>query len=187
GDAMRPVFLTFDGDVEPGEPFAHMVENGPLLAALAARAREVGVEILPHAIVGHEIPRSPAPERESERARHSQHVVVRLAVGGMIAAGPVGAADGALSGIRQRAGIVTRGWDYPQSSIVTTVEHERDHGGRAEEHFLPAGPFAILPLKGHRSSIVWTEATAEAERILALPDADFHVELERRFGLHLRA
>ena len=74
-------------------------------------------------------------------------------------------------------------------SIVTTVRHERDHNGRAEEHFLPAGPFAILPLKrdatGHRSSIVWTEEADEAERIVALDDVGFHAELERRFGLHL--
>src|SRR5262249_58452391 len=76
------------------------------------------------------------------------------------------------------------------SAIVTTVAHERDHHGRAEEHFLPAGPFAILPLTrdaavGHRSSIVWTEEAREAARIVALPDAEFHAELERRFGLHL--
>ena len=95
------------------------------------------------------------------------------------------AADGARSRIRERAGIAIRGWAYGQSAIVTTVAHERDHGGRAEEHFLPAGPFAILPLKGRRSSIVWTESEAEAARILALPDAGFHDELERRFGLAL--
>ncbi len=65
------------------------------------------------------------------------------------------------------------------------MAHEREHNGRAEEHFLPAGPFAILPLTGRRSSIVWTEATKEADRIVALPDAEFHAELERRFGLHL--
>jgi 2-octaprenyl-6-methoxyphenol hydroxylase len=65
------------------------------------------------------------------------------------------------------------------------VAHERDHGGRAEEHFLPAGPFAILPLKGNRSSIVWTEESREAERIVALPDDEFNAELERRFGLQL--
>jgi 2-octaprenyl-6-methoxyphenol hydroxylase len=65
------------------------------------------------------------------------------------------------------------------------VAHERDHGGCAEEHFLPGGPFAILPLKGRRSSIVWTDTTTEADRIVALPDPEFHAELERRFGLHL--
>jgi 2-octaprenyl-6-methoxyphenol hydroxylase len=65
------------------------------------------------------------------------------------------------------------------------VAHERDHEGRATEHFLPAGPFASLPLPGRRSSIVWTEEGAEAERLVALPDVEFHAELERRFGLEL--
>src|SRR4029079_9160421 len=97
----------------------------------------------------------------------------------------VGAADGARSAIREAAGIRSVGWDYDQAGIVTTVAHERDHHRRAEEHFLPAGPFAILPLKGRRSSIVWTEEKREAERIVALPDDAFHAELERRFKLHL--
>src|SRR5580698_4340011 len=43
-DAARPVFLTFGGEVEPGEPFAHMIENRFLVAALAAKAKEIGVE-----------------------------------------------------------------------------------------------------------------------------------------------
>jgi 2-octaprenyl-6-methoxyphenol hydroxylase len=87
--------------------------------------------------------------------------------------------------MRERAGIAVHGWSYEQSAIVTTVQHERDHRGRAEEHFLPAGPFATLPLTGRRSSIVWTEETQEAERIVALSDGEFHAELERRFGLRL--
>src|SRR5262249_1669138 len=66
-------------------------------------------------------------------------------------------ADGARSRLRELAGVPTFGWSYGQSAIACTVAHERDHGGRAEEHFLPAGPFAILPLNGRRSSIVWTE------------------------------
>jgi 2-octaprenyl-6-methoxyphenol hydroxylase len=171
GDAVRPVFLTFDGDVEPGEPFAHMVENRPLLVALIERAKREGVALVPQAVIG--------------QANTPSHIEAQLADGNTIAARLLVAADGARSGIRQRAGIATHGWDYGQSGIVTTVAHERDHNGRAEEHFLPAGPFAILPLKGRRSSIVWTEAGAEAERIVALPDAEFHAELERRFGLHL--
>ncbi len=95
------------------------------------------------------------------------------------------AADGARSVIREQAGIAVHGWDYDQAGIVTTIAHERDHNGRAEEHFLPAGPFAILPLTGNRSSIVWTESKAEAARLVALPDAEFLAELEQRFGLHL--
>jgi 2-octaprenyl-6-methoxyphenol hydroxylase len=171
GDAVRPVFLTFHGEVEPGQPFAHMVENTPLLAALVERAKLDRVELVAQGVTG--------------QTNAGSHILVALADGRTIAARLLVAADGARSGIRQRAGIATHGWDYGQSGIVTTVAHERDHGGRAEEHFLPGGPFAILPLKGKRSSIVWTDATAEADRIVALPDAEFHAELERRFGLHL--
>jgi 2-octaprenyl-6-methoxyphenol hydroxylase len=170
-DAVRPVFLTFDGDVAPGEPFAHMVENGPLQAALLARARELGVDLRNDAIAG--FTHAPLGLR------------VGLAGGTRLGARLLVAADGARSLIRRQAGIAVRGWNYGQSAIATTVAHERDHGGRAEEHFLPAGPFAILPLKHCRSSIVWTEREAEAARILALPDSEFHAELERRFGLHL--
>jgi 2-octaprenyl-6-methoxyphenol hydroxylase len=179
-DAVRPVFLSFDGDVEPGEPFAHMVENGPLLAALAAKAKDEGVTLAPAAVTDLEF----ATDRATDRTN------VRLSNGDALAARLLVAADGARSAIRERAGIASHGWSYGQSAIVTTVAHERDHHGRAEEHFLPAGPFAILPLTrdaagGHRSSIVWTEESQAAARIVALPDAEFHAELERRFGLHL--
>ena len=171
GDAVRPVFLTFDGDLGPGEPFAHMVENGPLQAALLERARAPGVVLRGDAVAGF----APA----------ATHLDVELAGGARLPVRLLVAADGARSAIRTQAGIATRGWNYGQSAIVTTVAHERDHGGRAEEHFLPAGPFAILPLTGKRSSLVWTEKRAEAARIVALSEGEFHGELERRFGLHL--
>jgi 2-octaprenyl-6-methoxyphenol hydroxylase len=181
-DAVRPVFLTFAGEIEhsrrsggvdvpESEPFAHMIENGPLNAALAEKAREIGVEL-----------RAVAVERFETRP---DRIVVSQSDGRASAARLLVAADGARSALREQAGIATHGWSYGQSAIVTTVAHERDHQGRAEEHFLPAGPFAILPLKGRRSSLVWTETTDEAARIVALGDALFHAELERRFGLHL--
>jgi 2-octaprenyl-6-methoxyphenol hydroxylase len=170
-DVMRPAFLTFGGEVEPGEPFAHMIENRQLVDVLAARARDAGVAMTSSAV--------------GKYARDSERVSAELTDGSTLTARLLVAADGARSTIRQAAGIAAHGWTYGQSAIVINVAHERDHEGRAEEHFLPAGPFAILPLKGRRSSIVWTESTAEAERITALPDADFHDELERRFKLHL--
>jgi 2-octaprenyl-6-methoxyphenol hydroxylase len=170
-DAVRPVFLTFAGDVKPGEPFAHMVENGDIIAALVEKAKHEGVTLLPSAVA----------DFETETSR----VTVRLASGAAIQARLLVAADGGRSAIRERAGIASVGWSYGQSAIVTTVAHERPHHGRAEEHFLPAGPFAILPLQNNRSSIVWTEGAAEAERIMALDEAGFHGALEQRFGLHL--
>ena len=170
-DAVRPVFLTFGGEVAPGEPFAHMVENKSLVDALLAKAQAEGIELRATTVADFEN----APER----------VAVQFGDGGSVSARLLVAADGARSAIRERCNIQTVGWAYGQSGIVTTVEHERDHQGRAEEHFLPAGPFAILPLKGRRSSLVWTEETREAERIVALSDDEFHAELEKRFGLHL--
>jgi 2-octaprenyl-6-methoxyphenol hydroxylase len=170
-DAVRHTFLTFAGDVEPGEPFGHMVENAPLIDALLQRARAEGVVLLPTAVADVDFA--------------SNGIEVALADGDEISARLLVAADGARSAIRERAGIAVHGWPYGQSAITATVAHERDHQGRAAEHFLPAGPFAVLPLTGRRSSLVWTEETREAERILALPDGEFHAELERRFGLHL--
>jgi len=170
-DATRPVFLTFAGDVEPGEPFAHMVENRHLIDALVARAEGEGVDLRATAVTSYD--------------SRADGIDVTLADGSRIEASLLVAADGARSKLRQRAGIATHGWDYDQSGIVVTVGHERDHQGRAEEHFLPAGPFAILPLTGKRSSLVWTERRSEAARITALGEQEFHGELEQRFGLHL--
>jgi 2-octaprenyl-6-methoxyphenol hydroxylase len=170
-DAVRPVFLTFGGEIEPGEPFAHMIENDTLVAALSAKARSIGVALIA------------APVADFTAEPSGMNVV--LHDGAAIRTRLLVAADGARSRLRKRAGVATTGWSYGQSAIVTTVAHERSHGGRAEEHFLPAGPFAILPLRHNRCSIVWTEEAAEAERIVALPDPDFHCELEKRFGLRL--
>ena len=170
-DATRPVFLTFAGDVEPGEPFAHMVENRHLIDALVARAEAERIDLRATAVTSYDA--------------RSGGIDVTLADGSLIEASLLVAADGARSKLRERAGIATHGWDYNQSGIVVTVGHERDHGGRAEEHFLPAGPFAILPLNGKRSSLVWTEKRAEAARIVSLGEGEFHGELERRFGLRL--
>ncbi len=170
-DAVRPTFLTFGGEVEEGEPFADMIENKHLIEALVEKAKEIGVELRATAV--------------KDFAQSARAIDVRLADGETMSARLLVGADGARSNIREHAGIVTHGWNYDQSAIVTTVAHEREHNGRAEEHFLPAGPFAILPLTGKRSSIVWTESAREAKRIVALSDAEYHEELEKRFGLHL--
>src|ERR1700754_866683 len=170
-DATRPVFLTFAGDVEPGEPFAHMIENRHLIDVLVKRAEAEGIELATVAVTNFDA--------------RPDGVDVTLSDGRVVEASLLVAADGARSKLRARAGIVTHGWDYDQSGIVVSVGHERDHHGRAEEHFLPAGPFAILPLKGNRSSLVWTEKRSEAARIVALGADEFHAELEKRFGLHL--
>jgi 2-octaprenyl-6-methoxyphenol hydroxylase len=171
GDPVRPVFLTFDGEVAPGEPFAHMVPNTGLLEALADEVHAAGVTQVAALV----------QRVETGPARATLH----LSTGQAIAARLVVACDGARSPLREQAGIGTVSWAYGQSGIVATIEHERDHEGRAEEHFLPSGPFAILPLPGRRSSIVWTERSTDVPALLGLDPEDLTAEIERRFGLRL--
>jgi 2-octaprenyl-6-methoxyphenol hydroxylase len=170
-DVVRPEFLSFAGEIAEGEPFAHMVENRALNHALREVAAEAGARLLPVAVEGFEAD----AEEVAARVTGSDGLRVRLLV----------AADGARSKLRALAGIPTVSWSYGQLGIVATIAHEREHHGRAEEHFLPGGPFAILPLTGRRSSIVWTEPEEEARRLIGLPAREFHDELERRFGLRL--
>jgi 2-octaprenyl-6-methoxyphenol hydroxylase len=171
-DPVRPVFLTFNGEIEPGEPFAHMVENRVLNASLRAKAQELGIAFIEGAPVN--------------GFQHGEaHLTVHYAGDKSLRTRLLVAADGVKSRLRDMAGIKTVNWEYGQSGIVCTVSHERPHHGRAEEHFLPAGPFAILPLKGNRSSLVWTERTDDAKRLVNDDDFVFEHELEQRFGLKL--
>lgn len=170
-DTVRPVFLTFDGTVEGGEPFAYMVPNAPLAEALDRRLQEKGVPVERGV-------RVTAMEEEPVHRR------LTLSDGRQVRARLVVACDGARSSLRAMARIPTVGWPYDQYGIVTTITHEMPHPGRAEEHFLPSGPFAILPLGPNRASLVWTERKAEGDRLLALPPEDLRDELAKRVPPH---
>jgi 2-octaprenyl-6-methoxyphenol hydroxylase len=168
-DPVRPVFLTFDGEVEEGRPFAHMIPNVAIVGALRGLCDRLGITIRHGLTV-------------SGFVTGAQSTSISLSDGNVLEARLLIACDGVRSSLRDMAGIKTVRWDYDQSGIVTTVEHERPHNGVAEEHFLPSGPFAVLPLKGNRSSLVWTERRADADKLVASDDFLFDEELERRFG-----
>ncbi len=179
-DPVRPTFLTFAGEVDGNEPFAHMVTAGDLTAALLEACRASGVDLRPEGVKGFAV----------QGARTD----VTLTGGEILPAALLVAADGGRSRLREQAGIGWISWPYKQSGIVATIAHERDHEGKAVEHFLPSGPFAILPLKAeprgdgslkHRSSIVWTERAENVPALLESHPEDLLVELERRFGLQL--
>lgn len=168
-DPVRPVFLTFDGAVEEGRPFAHMVPNVEMVRALRGACERLGIAIR-HGMSA------------TGFTTTGTKTTVTLSDGSTVNTRLLVACDGVRSKLRDMAGIKTVSWDYGQSGIVTTVEHERPHEGVAEEHFLPSGPFAILPLTGNRSSLVWTERREEAEQLVRADELVFEEELQRRFG-----
>ena len=174
-DPVRPVFLTFDGEVAPGEPFAHMVANTDAERRACAGARPNSASTSSKASPSRRSTVEPAPASPSTSPT-ARRLKTRLLV----------AADGVNSRLRDMAGIKTVNWEYGQSGIVCTVAHERPHNGRAEEHFLPAGPFAILPLPGN--TILDRVDRADGRRRAAGRRRRpflFEAELELRFGLKL--
>lgn len=179
-DGASSLFLHYDHSDIGDEPFGHMIENRAIRAALGkAMGRQCGVAL--H-----------APAAVTALVRTPGGVEATLSDGATVTAALVVGADGRGSETRAHAGIKIMKWSYHQTGIVCTVAHEKPHHNVAHEHFLPAGPFAILPLNGdkthpHRSSLVWTERESLAPTLLALDDDAFLGELERRFGDFLGA
>jgi 2-octaprenyl-6-methoxyphenol hydroxylase len=125
------------------------------------------------------------PMSVSAIERDPAGATVTLADGRKLRAPLLVGTDGRRSFVRGAVGIRTIGWDYPVTAIVATIAHEKPHDAVAHEFFLPNGPFAILPLKGNRSNIVWAEPRAAAEALLNMSETDFLAELGKRFGTFL--
>ncbi|CAO3448731.1 2-polyprenyl-6-methoxyphenol hydroxylase [Azospirillum argentinense] len=176
-DQFSPLFvhydhteLTWDGK---NQPFGWILDNKDMRRALFARARELpGLHHL-----------APAQAVSIERSRAG--ATVKLADGRVVKARLVVGADGRRSLARESAGIKLRTWAYDQTAIICTIRHSEPHNGVAVEHFLPNGPFAVLPMTGNRSSIVWSEKRSLVDMYLKLPEDQFIGELTRRSGGYL--
>jgi 2-octaprenyl-6-methoxyphenol hydroxylase len=182
GKVGRPasrLFLHFDSDEVGAEAFGWMVEARSLRMAINLRMAEQA-NLAVHA---------PARARIERR---DDGATVHIEGGESFAARLVVAAEGRSSPLREAAGIRVTRLPYGQTGIVCAIAHELPHNGTALEHFLPAGPFAQLPMAGtegapNLSAIVWTERNAQAHRLIAMDDADFTREAARRLGSHLGA
>ncbi|MBT5107314.1 MAG: UbiH/UbiF/VisC/COQ6 family ubiquinone biosynthesis hydroxylase [Rhodospirillaceae bacterium] len=176
-EGVSPLFLHYDhrellpdAVITPDAPFGYILENRAIRTALADAAEQSsGVELL-------------APAVLSSVERTPFGVLGELVDGRRVKAALAIGADGRNSAQRQSAGIAVTDFRYPQTSIVCTVAHEQPHNGVAVELFLPGGPFAMLPLPGQRTNIVWSEKTELVDSIMALDDAAFLEEVSRRFG-----
>lgn len=173
GQGAGPFFLHFD-HAEMGEgPMGYMLEDRFLRPALLAAMDDcTGITQIDGArVVAQDITTNAA----SVTLDDGRTLTARLLIG----------CDGRDSGTAQRAGIKRTGWDYGQTGLVCAISHEKPHDGIAHQFFMPAGPLAILPLPGNRSSIVWSERTADAARIHALDDTGYLDVLRPRFGSFL--
>ncbi len=171
-DAVRPVLLSYDNLVD-GRAQMHILEAGRLRAALLDAVRaERTIRLV-----------APAEFRGLERDVSS--VRLRLGDGSVLEGRLAVAADGVRSGVRKAAGIGVVGNSFNQLGIVTIVAHQRPHEGRAVQHFLPGGPFALLPLPGQRCCITWSEEVSRGREIMALGDTAFLGEAQQRAGYSL--
>ena len=173
GTGPSPMFMHFDhAEIEEG-PMGQMVEDRHLRRALLqAAAADPAITMMNDTRVTGQ---SVAPTGITLTLEGGKTLRARLAVG----------ADGRGSGTAERAGIKRVAWSYGQTALVCVVDHEKPHHGIAHQFFMPPGPLAILPLTGNRSLIVWSEASANAAAINALPDAQYLEVLRPRFGSFL--
>ena len=170
GEGPSPHVLGFDAAELDGGPLGVMVEDRHLRPALlAALDATPGITRIDGAAV-------------ADHAPDASGVTVTLDDGRTVRAGLLVGCDGRSGRTAERAGIRRIGWAYPQAAMVAAIAHERPHGGVAHQFFMPEGPLAILPLRGDRSSIVWTERAANAADIAALDDDAFLDHLRPRFG-----
>jgi 2-octaprenyl-6-methoxyphenol hydroxylase len=177
------IVMACEPDARPrATPFGYIVENRVTRVALLQRAKQCArlTHVAPHLVT--------ALDLAADAAR------VTLDDGRVFTGKLAVAADGKQSALRRMAGIASRTADYKQTAIVCTVAHDKPHRGVAHEHFLPAGPFAMLPMTDevladgsvrHRSSIVWSEDPRLVPMLLKLDDAELGREIERRFGMSL--
>ncbi|CAF26703.1 ubiquinone biosynthesis hydroxylase [Bartonella quintana] len=168
-DPVKPTLLTFEGNVTPNEPFAAMVEHRELLNALKKRAKDLGIPFL-------------ANMRIIDFHQKDQHTTVTLSNEEIWQTKLLIAADGAHSELREKAGLKNFSRPYKQTAIICTIEHEKPHHGQAIQHFLPAGPFALLPLKGNRSAVVWNEQNKTAQYYFKADALIFETEIKKRIG-----
>lgn len=109
---------------------------------------------------------------------HETHVVARLENDDVIHAPLIVGADGRGSMVRKIAGIKSKKTDYGQSAITCVINHSRGHENTSTEFYRAGGPFALVPMKGNQSSVVWVEKTDRADNLIKLPKGDFEKALQ---------
>lgn len=178
-DAEGTGSVTFDAADLHARELGHIVENRETVYALSK------------ALESREITRIQDTVASFTNPDDEGRLIVSLSSGDTLSTRLIVGADGALSGVRQFAGIPTREWDYDHHAIVATVECEQSLQATAWQRFRPQGPLALLPVHDNQShnpnlaSIVWSTSPEEAEAMLALDDDAFCDALGKAFEFRL--
>lgn len=165
--AVSPLTLSFERDAVSG-PSGYMVKNKRLRMALYDR------------VIDNEQIDFYAPVEVATTQRSDRGVDVSLSDGRVLKADILIAAEGRNSRTRQQAGIGVQTKVYKQYALTTTLSHSRSHQDTAYEIFYPNGPFALLPLTGRQSSLVWSDKETAIKTALTLPKAALVEEITRR-------
>ena len=153
--------LSFDHQTVGTEPMGHILNNIELKNSLISSIRsQKNIQLFPFKSLNNFFPKTGA-------------VTIDLNDGSSYEAALLVAADGRNSDGRRIAKIKSTNIDYNQSSIVFTVGHEKPHRGTAYEQFTTGGPIASLPMRGNKSSVVWSEDTEVIGSLMQLDDKDF--------------
>jgi 2-octaprenyl-6-methoxyphenol hydroxylase len=177
-DGDTPFFLDFDHKEVGDAPFGYIVENRHTRYALQkAASLHPNLHIFDNAVI-------------SSFTHEPELVKVMLADGRICSTTLLVGADGKQSSVRTYAGIKAIECPYEQTAIVCTIEHTLPHNGLAQERFLPAGPFAVLPMTPSengwfRSSLVWVEPHDRVDIYMELSDEECAQEITERVGDYL--
>jgi 2-octaprenyl-6-methoxyphenol hydroxylase len=163
-------FMHYDHREIGNHPMGYIIENLKMRQMLYSRATSFkNLEWI-------------APAKVVNVTRDEQGVEVVLDKGVTLKARLLIAADGRNSQMRELVGIPVTKWSYKQNAIVCMIQHELAHEGVAHEHFLPTGPFAILPMQGNRSSVVWSLREDLSPALMDLSPEDFAYAMQAKFG-----
>jgi 2-octaprenyl-6-methoxyphenol hydroxylase len=160
-DQKSPSHLDFNATDIGGDPFGWIMDNNLFQNILEQRVKDFkNIRVIYGAALDNIV-----TDEATAQLMLSDGIVVEaeLVVG----------ADGRHSQCRELANIPTYGWAYGQSAIACVIGHSEPHNNIAVEHFEPGGPFAVLPMTGQRSSIVWTEKTDVADALMQMDEVAF--------------
>lgn len=172
-DAYSRAIVHYDHTKADGQPFGHIIPNTHILPTLlaAAEKQENLTLLFETELLGLQT--------------DAGGVTAALSGGKSCRASLLLAADGRFSKTRDMLGLKAKVITYGQSAMVSVIKHSKPHQGVALERFMSSGPFAVLPMQGNRSGVVWSEPDEVAAMMMKLPDEEYADEIRRRAGEYL--